>query len=170
MRLDRIFAVGIVFALAFCGSLSLAQDQPPSADGPQLRESPPAGEAPAATGQEGQPQTPGEQPAQPTQRPPGGLFGGTMTMPIILLVGLAAMFWWSGRSRRKRETKRQEMLASLSKGDKVTSIGGVVGTIVEVREDEVVVKVDETNNVRMRFARWAVRGVGDEAKREPEKK
>jgi len=41
---------------------------------------------------------------------------------------------------------------------------------VEVREDEVVVKVDETNNVRMRFARWAVRGVGDEAKREPEKK
>ncbi len=170
MRLNRTFAVVMAFALAFCSSLSLAQDQPPSADGPQLRESPPAGEAPATTGQQGQPQTPGDQPPPTTEPPRGGLFGGGMAMPIVLLVGLAGMFWWSGRSRRKRESQRQEMLSNLRKGDKFTSIGGVVGTIVEVREDEVIVKVDETNNVRMRFARWAVRGVGDDAKKEPEQK
>ena len=62
------------------------------------------------------------------------------------------------------------MLAALKKGDKVTSIGGIVGTIMDVREDEVVVKVDENNNVRMRFARWAVRGTGDDAKKEAEQK
>jgi len=169
MRVERTFGVIMAFALALCCSSAPAQDAPPSDDQPQLRESPPAEEAPPATGQEAQPETPGKQPAQPTQPRPGGPFGG-MTMPIVLLVGLAALFWWSGRSRRKQEAKRREMLASLRKGDKVTSIGGIVGTIVEVREDEVVVKVDETNNVRMRFARWAIRGVGEDAKAEPEQK
>jgi len=58
------------------------------------------------------------------------------------------------------------MLAALKKGDKVTSIGGIVGTIMDVREDEVVVKVDEGNNIRMRFARWAIRGIGEKGKDE----
>ena len=58
------------------------------------------------------------------------------------------------------------MLSSLKKGDKITSIGGIVGTVIEVRDDEVTVKVDETGNVRMKFARWAIRGVGDAARAE----
>ena len=85
---------------------------------------------------------------------------------FILFGGMILLFFWSSRSKRKQETKRREMLASLRKGDKVTSIGGVVGTIVEVREDEVTVKVDENNNIRMKFARWAIRGIGDQAKTE----
>jgi preprotein translocase subunit YajC len=56
------------------------------------------------------------------------------------------------------------MLSALAKGDKVTSIGGICGTVVEVRDDELVVKVDENNNMRLRFARWAIRGAGDQAK------
>jgi preprotein translocase subunit YajC len=56
------------------------------------------------------------------------------------------------------------MLSSLRKGDKITTIGGVVGTVMEVRDDEITVKVDESGNVRMKFARWAIRGVGDLAK------
>jgi preprotein translocase subunit YajC len=95
---------------------------------------------------------------------------GSMTMWIVLIGGFILLYWWSNRSRRKQEAKRKEMLSSLKKGDKVTSIGGIIGTVIEVREDEVTVKVDETNNVRMRFARWAIRGVGEEAKTETEKK
>ena len=75
---------------------------------------------------------------------------------------IASPMFWSSRGRRKQETKRKEMLASLKKGDKVTSIGGIVGTIIEVRDDEVVAKIDD--NVRVRFARWAIRGTGEEAK------
>jgi preprotein translocase subunit YajC len=78
--------------------------------------------------------------------------------------GFILLYVWMGRSRRKQESKRKEMLAALKKGDKVTSIGGIVGTVIEVREDEITVKVDETNNVRMKFARWAIRGVGEAAK------
>ena len=58
------------------------------------------------------------------------------------------------------------MLAGLKKGDRVTSIGGIMGTILEIRDDEVTVKVDESANVRMKFAKWAVRGVGEAAKAE----
>jgi preprotein translocase subunit YajC len=86
-----------------------------------------------------------------------------LLLPVMLGV-LLLLLLWSSRSRKKQETKRKQMLASLKKGDKVTSIGGIVGTIIEMRDDEIVVKVDETNNVRLRFARWAIRGTGDEAK------
>lgn len=87
-------------------------------------------------------------------------------LPFLLLGLLLVFFLWSSKSKKKQEQKHQQMLAGLKKGDKVTSIGGIVGTIIEVRDDEVVVKVDETNNVRMRFARWAIRGVGEEARKQ----
>jgi preprotein translocase subunit YajC len=92
-------------------------------------------------------------------------------MPLALGAGIVLLFWMSSRSRKKQENQRREMLSSLKKGDKVTSIGGIVGTVLDVRDDEITVKVDEGNNVKMKFARWAIRGVGEEGKKEgPEKK
>jgi len=87
--------------------------------------------------------------------------------PMFLLLGaMLLMFVFMGRGKRKTEAKRKEMLSALKKGDKVTTIGGIVGTIMEVRDDEVTVKIDESSNTRMRFARWAVRGVGSGSKTE----
>jgi preprotein translocase subunit YajC len=51
------------------------------------------------------------------------------------------------------------MLAELSKNDRVVTIGGVIGTVVEVRENEVVLKVDESSNTRMRFSRNAIQSL-----------
>ncbi|MCK4601590.1 MAG: preprotein translocase subunit YajC [Phycisphaerae bacterium] len=100
------------------------------------------------------------------KKPPGQPGGEWFSKyGLFMIIGAFILFYiWMGRGRRKQQAKRKEMLASLKKGDKVTSIGGVVGTAIEVRENEVIVKVDETSNVRMRFARWAIRGVGEEAK------
>ncbi len=104
---------------------------------------------------------------EPIEEEPGGLGGLFSNYGIfIMLGGIILLYMWMGRSRRKKEAQRREMLESIQKGDKVTSIGGIVGTVMEVREDEVAVKVDENNNVRMRFARWAIRGVGESAKAE----
>jgi len=47
----------------------------------------------------------------------------------------------------------------MKKGDKVQTIGGVFGTIVDVRDNEVVVKVDESSNVKIRFNRAAIKEV-----------
>jgi preprotein translocase subunit YajC len=96
----------------------------------------------------------------------GGLFGGNNMFFLIIAVFFVVMILMSSSSRKKQERQRREMLSSLKKGDKVVSIGGIVGTIVEVREDEITVKTDETNNVRMKFARWAIRGTGETAKAE----
>jgi preprotein translocase subunit YajC len=87
-------------------------------------------------------------------------------MLLVLALAMVALFWWSGRTRRKQESKRREMLSCLKKGDKVTTIGGIVGTLMEVREDEVVLKIDENSNTRIHMARWAVRGVGEEARKQ----
>lgn len=90
---------------------------------------------------------------------------------IIIMAGFIILYMFMGRSRRKQEAQRKKMLSELKKGDKITTIGGVIGTVIEVRDDEVMIKVDESNNTRMRFARWAIRGVGEAAKTEtPEDK
>jgi len=90
---------------------------------------------------------------------------GTMWL-VLMIGGLILIYLWMGRGPRKERQRRQEMISSLKRGDKVTTIGGIVGTIIEIRDDELTVKVDESNNVRMKFAKWAVRGVGDLAKAE----
>ena len=91
----------------------------------------------------------------------GGLFGlGQQGFIYIMLAVLVLMWVWMGRGKKKEQKKRQEMLGNLKKGDRITTIGGIVGSVIEVKPDEVVVKVDETNNTRMRFARWAIRGIG----------
>ena len=91
---------------------------------------------------------------------------------IFVAVAFVGLMMWQSRSRKKQEAKRRELLNSLQKGNKITTIGGIIGTVIEVKENEVTVKTDESNNVRMKFARWAIRDVGEPVKGdvEPEKK
>jgi len=127
-------------------------------------ESKPATETP-----EGEDKPAGEEEKKPPQEDKGGgLFGG-MT-PFFIIIGVfLLMYIFMGSSRRKQAAKRREMLANVKKGDKVTTIGGICGSVADVREDEIILKVDE--NSRIHVARWAVRGVGEEAKAEkPEDK
>jgi len=160
----------IVACLALAAPLAWAQDDAAGSDteviGPGVS-APADGEAPPADGADGPPadgeDAEGEGEGQPAAPQPS-LFSSPM---FLVMIGVLVLFFvMSSRGRKKRESKHREMLASLKKGDKVTSVGGVCGTIIEVKEDEITVKVDETNNVRMRFARWAIRGVGDSAKTE----
>ncbi len=84
--------------------------------------------------------------------------------PLLLMVGgFILLYYWMSRGRRKEQKKQQDMLNALKKGDRVTTIGGIKGVVVDVRTDEVVVKVDEATNTKMRFIRGAIRTVGDEA-------
>ncbi|MHC4563108.1 MAG: preprotein translocase subunit YajC [Planctomycetota bacterium] len=166
-KLTKLFV--IVAALAVLTPVAVIAQE--AADTPAQPE-PLVGDAPAGDAPEG-PEAPpaegdadegGEQPTDETDDT-GSKGLGQWFLPLML-GAFVLMYLFMGRNRRKQESKRREMLAALKKGDKVTSIGGVCGTVIEVKDDEVVVKVDETNNIRMRFARWAIRGVGDTAKAE----
>ena len=86
---------------------------------------------------------------------------GQLLLPLALMMGVIMLF--SMGSGRKEKKKRAELLSQLAKGSTVQTVGGVKGTVMEVRDgtDEVVVKVDEKSNTSMRFARSAIIAVTD---------
>lgn len=80
-------------------------------------------------------------------------FGGIM---MLLPIMLAVMIFMTFRGQSKEKKKRAQLLSSLSKGDKVQTIGGIIGNVVEIRDNEVVIKIDENTNTKMKFARSAI--------------
>ena len=170
--------MALLLSLVSMPALCLAQEapQPATPDAP----APATPDAPAPTTPDATPATPeAGQPTGGTVAPTGGTTAptdgkqspfGSLPMILVLGLGMLALIWWSNRSRRKQESKRQEMLASIKKGDKVTTIGGIMGTIIEAREDEVIIKVDENTNTRLHMARWALRGIGDEGRTAPDER
>ncbi|MEM8873313.1 MAG: preprotein translocase subunit YajC [Planctomycetota bacterium] len=83
--------------------------------------------------------------------------GSLLTSPLIPLMLVMVFFIymsWSNSRRQKKE--RDAMLSSLKKGDGITLNGGEIGKIVDLDEKTVLVKVDETNNTKIRYRRDAV--------------
>jgi preprotein translocase subunit YajC len=92
---------------------------------------------------------------------PGAGTGMTQVVGLVLVVGV---FWWiMSRGKNKERRRYEQMLNALKKNDRIQTIGGLLGTVVDVRDNEVVVKVDETNNVKVRFVRSAIKDVVSEA-------
>ena len=78
-------------------------------------------------------------------------------VPWIAILGVMMLVMiLPGRQQAK---KRRELMASMSKNDRVLTRGGIIGVVVEVRETEVIVKVDESNNTRLHFAKQAIQHV-----------
>lgn len=75
---------------------------------------------------------------------------------IGLVVLIMVMVFSFFRGPRKQQQQHRKMLQSLEKNDRVRTIGGIVGTVVEVKGDEVRLKVDESNNTKMWFASSAI--------------
>jgi preprotein translocase subunit YajC len=82
--------------------------------------------------------------------------------PLILIFVL--FYFMFIRSKQNTERTRQQMLAALKKGDEVQTIGGVLGKVVETRDDRVLLKVDESSNAKMWFTRGAIQRVITEEK------
>lgn len=113
-----------------------------AADGPARPGAAPA-TVPAAAGAEG------------AAAAPAGTPGGSGFM-IMMMVLLGAMILFSVMSGRREKKKRADLLGSIKKHDKVLTIGGVMGTVVEMKDDAVVLKVDETSNTRITFSKSAI--------------
>ncbi len=62
------------------------------------------------------------------------------------------------RPQRKKDKKVKEMLAQLKVTDRICTIGGIYGTIVAIKDDTVTLSVGQ-DNVKLVFARWAIRNV-----------
>ena len=99
--------------------------------------------------------------SQPTVDPPWYASPQfTQLFPILLIVVVFYLFLY--KSKKKTESKRTDMLSQLKRGDRVQTIGGILGTVVDPGETEVTVKVDESTNTKIRFSRSAIHRVVDE--------
>ena len=102
----------------------------------------------------------------PTSQPAPPPFVQMLSGPMMpLLLALAVLWFLMFRSKGGEKKKREQMLNELKKGARVQTIGGILGTVLEVRDSEVLVKVDESTNTKMRFARSAIhRVIEDDSK------
>lgn len=107
----------------------------------------------AATGAPGAPGAAG--PAQPQQPQNPG-------MGMIWMVGLALIVFMLVQSifgSKRERKKRESMLGALRKHDRVVTIGGLIGTIADIDDHEVVLRVDENANTRVRFTKTSIQTV-----------
>lgn len=82
-------------------------------------------------------------------------------VPILLMV--AVLYFFVFRAKRNQDKRRSESLEKLRPGQRVQTIGGILGTVTAVNDkNEVTVKVDETNNVKIKFIRNAIHRVVDD--------
>ncbi len=87
----------------------------------------------------------------------GGADGGrSQVSSIIMLVVMAvAMYFLMIRPQKKKQKEEQQLRDSIQIGDEITTIGGIMGRVVTVKDDSIVIETG-TDRVRMRFQRWAI--------------
>ncbi len=83
--------------------------------------------------------------------------GGIVSMlpTLLLVVGMVAILFFMSRSNKKKERETQAMYDALQVGDEVTTIGGVIGKIVSIKEDTCVIETSH-DRTRIRFLKSAI--------------
>lgn len=75
-------------------------------------------------------------------------------LPFIAI--FVIIFFLFIRGPKKRQQEHQKMVSSIKKNDRIRTIGGIFGTVIDVQGDEIVIKIDESNNTKMKIASGAV--------------
>ena len=88
------------------------------------------------------------------QAAPAAQQGGGMSMWIMLALIFVVMWFFMIRPQKKQQKELQNFRDGLKKGDKVVTIGGIYGTVCEVKEGSVLMEVD--NNVKIRVNKNAL--------------
>ena len=87
-----------------------------------------------------------------TEAPAGAGMGSTL---IMLAVMFGLMYFMLIRPENKRKKEAEQMRSSLKTGDKITTIGGIMGTVVSIKDDKFVIETS-ADQVRIEFAKWAL--------------
>ncbi len=87
--------------------------------------------------------------------PAAGGGGITMLLPLLLI---PVLYFVMIRPQQKRQKQWQSMLSSVKPGDKVTTAGGIRGTILSIKDDVMIVKV-APDGIKMEIAKSAIASV-----------
>ena len=89
-----------------------------------------------------------------TAAPVGGT-DGMMSTLLLTAIMFAVFYFMMIRPENKRKKETEEMRSSIRNGDEIITIGGIVGTVVDVKEDKVVIETG-ADRVRIEFAKWGI--------------
>ena len=81
--------------------------------------------------------------------------GSSASMILMFVVLIAVFYFFMIRPENKRKKEAQQMRDSLKVGDNITTIGGIIGDIVSIKDDSLVIETT-TDRVRVEFAKFAV--------------
>ena len=81
--------------------------------------------------------------------------GGMGSSIVMLVVMLVVFYFMLIRPENKRKKEAEEMRSSVRTGDKITTIGGITGTVVNVKESKIVIETG-ADQVRIEFEKWAI--------------
>lgn len=102
-----------------------------------------------SVGVEGSP--PKKDPAKEDAPPPNIVM---RYLPFILI--FVVMYLFLFRGPKKKQAEHKKMLNSLQKNDRVRTIGGILGTVIDIKDDEVTLKVDESNNTKIKVTTGSI--------------
>ena len=78
-----------------------------------------------------------------------GQQGGGMSMIIMMVVLFAIVYFFMIRPQRKQQKELEKFRNSLKRGDKVVTIGGIYGVVDEIKERQVIIKVDGDTKLKV---------------------
>lgn len=81
--------------------------------------------------------------------------GGLTSTLLMMVIMFGIMYFMLIRPENKRKKEAEEMRASIRNGDQITTIGGIVGTVVNVKENKIVIETG-ADQVRIELEKWAV--------------
>ena len=86
-----------------------------------------------------------------------GAAGGKSNFSLIFLMGgmFAIMYFVMIRPQKKKQAAEKEMRESLQVGDEITTIGGIVGRVVTVKDDSLIIETGADRN-KIKITRWAI--------------
>ena len=84
-----------------------------------------------------------------------GAAGGGASMILMFVVLIAVFYFFMIRPENKRKKEAQQMRDSLKVGDNITTIGGIIGRIVSIKDDTIVIETAGDRS-KIRLARWSI--------------
>ncbi|MBQ3590228.1 MAG: preprotein translocase subunit YajC, partial [Clostridia bacterium] len=86
------------------------------------------------------------------------MLGNGSIGPIIMIVVIIGVFILMWRSNKKQEREQNDMRNNLEVGDEITTIGGIIGEIVRIKEETVTIETGK-DRTKIRILRSAIRSV-----------
>jgi len=94
-------------------------------------------------------------------------WGDLLSLAFPFIIMIAAFYFFIIMPQQREEKRRKQLIESLKKGDKVVTEAGIVGSVVETKDNLVVLEISP--GVRASFMKWAIRGLAEEEKKDGKK-